>query len=67
MRIVGGLVHNDREVLDEYGGFNEALQRGAYLERLPEARVKASVSIDDYGTWRATRFAGPEAALWGSE
>ena len=35
-RITDALVHNDREVLDEYGGFNEALQRGVYLEKLPE-------------------------------
>ena len=28
--------------------------------RQPEAKVTEGVSIDDYSTWRATRFADPE-------
>ena len=62
-RIDTALRTNDQTVLAEYGGFNAAMKKGAELERLPEARVKASVSIDDHSTWWATRFAGPEAAL----
>ena len=62
-RIDTALRTNDQTVLAEYGGFNAAMKKGAELESLPEAKVKASVSIDDYRTWRATRFAGPEAAL----
>ena len=27
------------------------------LERLPEAKVTEGVSIDDFSTWRAVRFA----------
>ena len=42
------------------GGFNAAMKRGAELESLPEAKVTEGVSIDDYGTWRATRFAEQE-------
>ena len=40
-----------------YGGFAAAGRRSAELQRLPEARVTEGVSIDDYSTWRATRFA----------
>ena len=29
----------------------------AALQRLPEAKVTEGVSIDDYSTWRAVRFA----------
>ena len=46
-----------RDVLAEYGGFNAAMKKGAELESLPEARVTEGVSIDDYSTWRAVRFA----------
>ena len=48
---------NDKTILDPYGGFNGALQRLAALHRLPEAKVTEGVSIDDYSTWRAVRFA----------
>ena len=51
---------DDEKGLDQYGGFNAALQRLAALERLPEAKVTEGVSIDDYSTWRATRFADPD-------
>ena len=47
----------DEDVLAEYGGFNAAMRKGAELERLPEAKVTEGVSIDDYSTWRAVRFA----------
>ena len=32
---------------------------GGALPSLPEAKVTEGVSIDDYSTWRATRFADP--------
>ena len=56
-RIDTALRTNDREVLAEYGGFNAAMKKGAELESLPEARVTEGVSIDDYSTWFAERFA----------
>ena len=48
---------DDEKGLDQYGGFNAALQRLAALERLPETKVTEGASIDDYSTWRAVRFA----------
>ena len=33
------------------------MKRSAALQSLPEAKLTEGVSIDDYGTWRATRFA----------
>ena len=56
-RIGMALSAGDQKVLAEYGGFNAALRRGAELERLPEAQVTEGVSIDEYSTFRATRFA----------
>ena len=47
----------DNNFLAPYGGFGKALQRLVALERLPEAKVTEGVSIDDYLTWRAVRFA----------
>ena len=51
---------DDEKGLDQYGGFNEALQRLASLESLPQTKVTEGVSIDDYSTWRAVRFADPD-------
>ena len=59
-RIDTALRSNDQTVLAEYGGFNAAMKKGAQLESLPEARVTEGVSIDDYSTWRATRFTALE-------
>ena len=56
-RIDTALRTNDREVLAEYGGFNAAMKKGAELESLPEAKVTEGISIDDYSTWFAERFA----------
>ena len=50
----------DREFLARYGGFGPAMKRVAALYKLPEAKVTEGVSIDDYSTWRATRFADPD-------
>ena len=54
------MTHKDREFMAQYGGFGGAMKRSAELQSLPEARVTVGVSIDDYSTWRATRFAAPE-------
>ena len=48
---------NDREFLAQYGGFGSGMKRSAELQSLPEAKLTEGVSIDDYSTWRATRFA----------
>ena len=47
----------DREFLARYGGFGPAMKRVAALHKLPEAKITEGVSIDDYSTWRAVRFA----------
>ena len=58
IKLIGEAIdHDDKELLGQYGGFNGALQRLAALQRLPEAKVTEGVSIDDYSTWRAVRFA----------
>ena len=49
----------DDEFLARYGGFAEAGRRSVELQRLPEAKVTEGVSLDDYSTWRATRFSEP--------
>ena len=59
-RIDTALRTNNETVLAEYGGFNAAMKKGAELESLPQAKLTEGVSIDDYSTWRATRFADPE-------
>ena len=57
MKLIGeAMDHDDNEVLGRYGGFNGALQRLAALQRMPEAQVTEGVSIDEYSTFRATRF-----------
>ena len=33
------------------------MRRSAALQRLPEAKLTEGVSIDDFSTWRAVRFA----------
>ena len=58
--IQAAMKQKDREFLARYGGFGKALQRLVALERLPEAKVTEGVSIDDYSTWRAVRFADPD-------
>ena len=51
------MTRNDDDFLARYGGFGPAMKRSAYLQKLPEAKVTEGVSIDDYSTWRAVRFA----------
>ena len=48
---------DDWEFFERYGGRGPAMKRAAALYQVPEAKVTEGVSIDDYSTWRATRFA----------
>ena len=50
----------DGEFLAHYGGFAKAGRRSVELQRRPEAKLTEGVSIDDYSTWRAVRFADPD-------
>ena len=50
-------LHNgNREFLEQYGGMSQAADRYKELLTLPEAELAEGVSIDDYSTYRATRF-----------
>ena len=53
------MTRKDREFLARYGGFAKAGRRSLELMRLPEANLTEGVKIDDYSTYRATRFADP--------
>ena len=50
------LDRQDLEIFDQYGGMQEAINRYIALGKLPEAELAEGVSIDDYSTYRATRF-----------
>ena len=50
------VTHSDEDFLARYGGFGGAMRRSAALQRLPQAKATEGVSIDDYSTYRATRF-----------
>ena len=54
------MTHSDENFLAQYGGFGGAMKRSAALQSLPQAKVTEGVSIDDYSTWRAHRFADPD-------
>ena len=54
------MTRKDGEFLARYGGFAKAGRRSVELQRLPEVKVTEGVSIDDYSTWRAVRFADPD-------
>ena len=58
--IEDAMERNDLVYLERYGGFGEAMQRAVALHNVPEAKVTEGVSIDDYSTWRAVRFADPD-------
>ena len=47
----------DQNLLALWGGFEGAMKRSAALQSQPEADLTEGVSIDDYSTWRAVRFA----------
>ena len=55
--IEDAMERNDLVYLERYGGFSEAMQRAVALHKVPEAKLTEVVSIDDYSTWRAVRFA----------
>ena len=48
--------NRDIEFLAQYGGMVEAGKRYMALQQLPEANLAEGISIDDYSTYRATRF-----------
>ena len=50
------LDRQDLELFDQYGGMQEAINRYIALGKLPESELTEGVSIDDYSTYRATRF-----------
>ena len=54
------MTRRDEEFLARYGGFAGAGRRSVKLQRRPEAGLTEGVSIDDYSTWRADRFADPD-------
>ena len=62
--IRNAMKQNDLAYLEQYGGFGPAMKRVAALINMPpepEANeAKEGVSIDDYSTWRAVRFAEPD-------
>ena len=50
----------DQEFMSQYGGMQGAADRYMELLKLPEAAaLPKGVSIDDYSTYRATRFSAP--------
>ena len=51
--------NRNMEFLAQYGGMGEAGKRYMALRKLPEAELAKGVSIDDYSTFRATRFSEP--------
>ncbi len=60
IRAISDAIDNrDIEFLGQYGGMGEAGKRYMALEQLPEANLAEGVSIDDYSTYRATRFSEP--------
>ena len=51
---------DDEEFMSQYGGMQGAVERYKELMMLPEAAaLPKGVSIDDYSTYRATRFSEP--------
>ena len=58
--IRAALVSDDEEFMSQYGGMNQGAERYKELMTLPEAtELPKGVSIDDYLTYRATRFSEP--------
>ena len=48
---------DDWAFFDRYGGRGPAMKRAVAFYQAPEAKLTEGVSIDDYSTWRAVRFA----------
>ena len=55
--IQDAVIQQDLQFLVRYGGQGPAMKRAAALINMPQANVTEGVSIDDYSTWRAVRFA----------
>ena len=55
--IQDAMIQNNTEFFVPYGGERLAMKRAAALMRMPAAKLTEGVSIDDYSTWRAVRFA----------
>ena len=55
--IQDAMIQNNTEFFVPYGGEGLAMKRAAALMRMPAAKLTEGVSIDDYSTWRAVRFA----------
>ena len=55
--IQDAMIRRDTEFFVPYGGQGPAMKRAAALINIPQANVTEGVSIDDYSTWRAVRFA----------
>ena len=55
--ISDAMKQDDEELLAPYGGFGGAMGRLGMLYRMPDANVREGVSIDQYWTYRAVRFA----------
>ena len=51
--------NRDMEFLAQYGGMGEAGKRYMALRKLPEAELAKGVKIDEFSTYRATRFSEP--------
>ena len=50
---------DDEKFMTQYGGMQGAVERYKELMTLPEVKLAEGVSIDDYSTFRATRFSEP--------
>ncbi len=55
--IQDAMIQRDTEFFVPYGGRGPAMKRAAALMNMPAAKLTEGVSIDDYSTWRAVRFA----------
>ena len=63
--IDAAMTHGDENFLALYGGFGGAMEnaRRRLCKAQPEANLTEGVSIDDYSTYRATRFADPNEVV----
>ena len=57
--IYDGMLRCDHEFWEQWAGWHPARRRYLELEKLPEGNIAPGVSIDDYLTYHATRFADP--------
>ena len=55
--IQDAMIRRETEFFVPYGGQGPAMKRAAALMKMPAAKLTEGVSIDDYSTWRAVRFA----------